>query len=130
MLLGLAGVGGFFALAIAAVVAILAFGSAEGPRRTGAPEGGAAGEGQRKFLAACTAQWGIEERRCRCFLAAAGPNLRSDDYDDFADLVEAYVSGDTVRSEAVLHQAAEKRGVHANTRLAGAFKGVVRDCQQ
>lgn len=130
MVLGLAAVGGIFALAIMAVVVILAFGSADGPRRTEGPRRTAAGEAQRKFLAACAGPWGVEERRCRCFLAAAGPNLHPDDYDDFADLVEAYVSGDTTRSESVLQRATEKRGAPASSRLSAAFKGVVRDCQQ
>lgn len=130
MLLGLAAVGGVFALAVAAIVVILAFGSAGGPERGPAPQRTAAGEGQRKFLAACTGQWGVAERRCRCFLAAAGPNLQAEDYDDFADLVDAYVSRDAVRSESVLQRAAEKRGTPASARLSAAFKGVVRDCQQ
>jgi hypothetical protein len=128
MALGLLAVGLFFALAGGVVALVLTFGdpNGAGPRRD---PGNAAEAGQQKFLAACTANWGIEERRCRCFLAAAGPNLRAEDYDDFADLVEAHLSGDSTRMESVLTQAAEKRGTAASTRLSAAFRGVGRDCQ-
>jgi hypothetical protein len=128
MVLGLLAVGLFFALAGGVVALVLTFGdpNGAGPRRD---PGNAAEAGQQKFLAACTTNWGIEERRCRCFLAAAGPNIRAEDYDDFADLVEAHLSGDSTRMDSVLTQAAEKRGTAASTRLSAAFKGVGRDCQ-
>ncbi|HEY7610248.1 MAG TPA: FHA domain-containing protein [Alphaproteobacteria bacterium] len=128
MVLGLLAVGVFFALAGGVVAIVLTFGdpNGAGPRRD---PGNAAEASQRKFLEACTTNWGVEERRCRCFLAAAGPNLRAEDYDDFADLVEAHLSGDSTRMESVLTQAAEKRGTAASTRLSAAFKGVGRDCQ-
>ena len=72
----------------------------------------------------------MRERRCRCFLAAAGPHLLAEDYDDFAEMMEAYVSGDTDRQESALRRASEKRGAPASSRLTAAFKGAVRDCQQ
>ena len=129
MVLGLLAVSAFFAMAAGVIVVVLAFGNAtgSGPVREART---ATGEGPQKFLVACTTQWGIEERRCRCFLAAAGPHLQADDYDDFADLVEGHLSGDSTLMESVLQQAAEKRGAPASSRLSAAFKGVGRDCQQ
>ena len=127
MRLGLIGLGSFFLFAIVAVVVVFAFGDANPPqRRDDRPDAGA---GQTKFLEACTKEWKVEERRCRCFLAAAGPNLQPDDYDDFADVVESYLSGDSDRSESVIQRVNEKRGVHASSRISNAFKGVARDCQ-
>ena len=127
MRLGLIGVGSIFLFAIVAVIVIFAFGDANPPLRR--DDRADAGAGQRKFLDSCTKEWKVEERRCRCFLAAAGPNLQPDDYDDFADVVEAYLSGDSDRSESAVQRVTEKRGVHASSRISTAFKGVVRDCQ-
>jgi hypothetical protein len=130
MRLGLVGLASFFAFAIVAVVAVLTLGDANPPVRKDDPNAATAAENQRNFLAACTGQWNVEERRCRCFLATAGPYLQPDDYADFGDVVAAYLSGDSGRAEGVLQQITDKRGVHANTRLRNAFKGVVRDCQE
>lgn len=128
MMLGLIATGGFFAVAVAVVAVALTFGdpNGAGPRpdlRT------AAGDGPRRFLDACKTNWGIEERRCRCFLAAAGPHLEPADYDDFATLVQGHVEGDSTQMESVLQQAGEKRGAPASARLSAAMKGVTRDCQ-
>lgn len=126
--LGLLATGAFFAMAAGIVVLALTIGdpSGEGPKRD--PRG-QAGEGQRRFLDACKTNWGIDERRCRCFLAAAGPHLEAADYDDFATLVQGHVEGDSTQMESVLQQAAEKRGARASARLSAAMKGVTRDCQ-
>ncbi len=128
MMLGLMATGGFFAVAAAVVAVALTFGdpNGAGPRpglRT------AAGEGPQRFLEACKTNWGIEERRCRCFLAAAGPHLEPADYDDFTTLVQGHVEGDSAQMESVLQQAGEKRGAPASARLSAAMKGVTRDCQ-
>ena len=128
MRLGLIGVGSIFVAAIIAVVVIFAFGDANPTPRTNDRPPVDAG-GQQKFFDACTKDWNVEERRCRCFLAAAGPNLQPDDYDDFTDVVDAYLSGDSDRTESALQRINEKRGAHANSRISTAFKGVVRDCQ-
>jgi hypothetical protein len=125
---GLAAAGVFFVLAGGALAAILLLGDANAPIASDR-DTGASSQGQARFLSACTSQWEIEERRCRCFLTAAGATIQSEDYEDFAQLVEAYLSGDADRPEAVLQQVNEKRGVAAHTRLAAAFRGVVRDCQ-
>ena len=130
MMIGLVGAGIFVGLAALALVAILVFGDANPPPRADTPNRANTAEAQSRFLEACTKDWGVEERRCRCFLAAAGPNLQADDYDDFAEMAEAYVSGDTDRQESALQSATEKRGAPANSRLTAAFKSAVRDCQQ
>jgi hypothetical protein len=121
--------GGFFAVAVGVVVVALTFGDPNGaaPRRDPRTT---AGEGQTQFLDACKANWGIEERRCRCFLAAAGPHLEPADYDDFAALVQGHIEGDSTQMESVLRQAGEKRGAPAGARLSAAMKGVTRDCQE
>jgi hypothetical protein len=128
MVLGLMAVGAFFALGAGVIAMVLAFGNPNGagPRPEPRTE---AGEGQQRFLEACKTNWGIEERRCRCFLAAAGPHLEAADYDDFAALVEGHLSGDSERMESVMQQATEKRGAPAGARLSAAMKGVTRDCQ-
>jgi hypothetical protein len=129
LVLGLLAVGGFFAVAAGVIAIVLAFGdpSGTGPRREPRT---AAGEGPQKVLEACKTNWGIEERRCRCFLAAAGPHLQPEDYDDFATLVEGHLSGDSTLMESVMQQAGEKRGAPASARLSAAMKGVVRDCPE
>ena len=129
MVLGLLAVGAFFAIAGGVVALVLAFGDPNGAGPRPDP-GNASGQAQQKFLEACKTNWGVAERRCRCFLAAAGPNLQSEDYDDFADLVEAHLSGDSTRMESVLQQAGEKRGTPASARLSDAMKGVGRDCSE
>jgi hypothetical protein len=128
MMLGLLAVGAFFALGAGVIALVLAFGdpNGAGPRPEPRTQ---AGEGQQKFLEACKTNWGIEERRCRCFLAAAGPHLEPADYDDFASLVEGHLSGDAAQMESVMQQAGEKRGAAASSRLSAAMKGVTRDCQ-
>ena len=127
MVMGLLAVAAFFAAAGGVIALVLALGNPDGsPKRE--PRN-AAGEGPQKFLAACTKDWGTEERRCRCFLAAAGPHLQPEDYDDFADLVEGHLGADSTRMESVMQQAAEKRGAPAGSRLSAAMKGVTRDCQ-
>lgn len=127
LLLGLLATGAFFALAAGVVVLALTIGDPSGGDLKRDPRG-QAGEGQRRFLETCTANWGLEERRCRCFLAAAGPYLDSSDYDDFTTLVQGYIGGDATQMESVLQQAGEKRGTRATTRLSAAMKGVTRDC--
>ena len=127
MVMGLLAVAAFFAVAGGVIALVLALGDPSGPKRE--PRN-AAGEGPRKFLEACTKNWGIEDRRCRCFLAAAGPHLQPEDYDDFADLVEGHLSGDSTLMESVLQRTTDKRGAPASSRLSAAFKGVGRDCQQ
>jgi hypothetical protein len=127
MRLGLISLGSFFLLAIVAVVVVLTLGEANPPPRPQGPDNAA--QGQRKFLETCTKDWKVEDRRCRCFLAAAGPNLQPEDYDDFAEVVENYLTGDADRAESVIQRVNEKRGMHARTRIANAFRGVVRDCQ-
>jgi hypothetical protein len=129
MVLGLLAVGAFFAIAGGVVALVLALGDPNGAGPRPDP-GNASGQAQQKFLDACKTNWGVAERRCRCFLAAAGPNLLSEDYDDFADLVEAHLSGDATRMESVLQQAGEKRGTPASARLSDAMKGVGRDCSE
>ncbi|MGH7004181.1 MAG: FHA domain-containing protein [Alphaproteobacteria bacterium] len=129
MMMGLLGLGLFVGLAAVAIAVIVMFGDANPAPRPDTP-GRTASEAQARFLDSCTKEWGVEERRCRCFLAAAGPHLQDDDYDDLAEMAEAYVSGDTDRQESALQRATEKRGAPANSRLTAAFKGVVRDCQQ
>jgi len=129
MAMGLVAIGGFVAVAAGIVAIVLAFGDPNGAGPRPEPRN-AAGQGQQRFLDECKTNWGgIEERRCRCFLAAAGPHLEADDYDDFAELVEAHLSGDSTRMEAVMQQAGEKRGAPASSRLSAAMKGVTRDCQ-
>jgi hypothetical protein len=125
---GLLATGGFFAVAVGVVVVALTFGDPNGTAPRPDPRT-AAGEGQKQFLEACKTNWGIEERRCRCFLAAAGPHLEPADYDDFAALVQGHVEGDSTQMESVLRQAGEKRGAPAGARLSAAMKGVTRDCQ-
>jgi hypothetical protein len=129
MVLGLMAVGAFFALGAGVIAIVLAFGDPNGggPRREPRTT---AGEGPQKFFEACKTNWGIEERRCRCFLAAAGPHLEPADYDDFATLVEGHISGDAAQMESVMQQASEKRGVAASSRLSAAMKGVTRDCPE
>jgi hypothetical protein len=129
MVLGLLAVGVFFALSAGVIALVLAFGdpNGSGPRPEPRTQ---AGEGQRKFLEACKTNWGIAERRCRCFLAAAGPHLEPADYDDFATLVEGHLSGDAAQMESVMQQAGEKRGPAASSRLSAAMKGVTRDCPE
>lgn len=129
MVLGLLAVGAFFVVAAGVVALVLTFGdpNGAGPRRDSRTE---AGEGQQKFLEACKTSMGIEERRCRCFLAAAGPHLEPDDYADFENLVAAFVEADSERMESALLQAGEKRGAPASSRLSAAMKGVGRDCQE
>lgn len=127
MRLGLVSLGAFFLFAIVAVVVVLTLGDANPPPRPQGPDNAA--QGQKKFLEACTKDWRIEDRRCRCFLTAAGPNLLPDDYDDFAEVVENYLTGDADRAESVIQRVNEKRGMHASTRIGNAFRGVVRDCQ-
>jgi hypothetical protein len=116
-------------VAVGLVVVALTLGDPDGakPRPDPRPT---AGEGQQRFLEACKANWGIEERRCRCFLAAAGPHLEPADYDDFATLVQGHVEGDSTQMESVLRQAGEKRGAPAGARLSAAMKGVTRDCAE
>lgn len=126
VVLGIAGAAIFALTAGGALAVIFAFGSAS-PKPPVVPPS-AAEAAQRRFLDACTGQWGAAERRCRCFLAAAGPNLQADDYDDFTAMIEAFVSGNTRRQETVLRQAVERRGTSASSRLTASFKGVVRDC--
>jgi hypothetical protein len=129
MMMGLLAVGAFFAVAGGIIALVLALGSPGGSPPVREPRN-EAGAGPQKFLEACTKDWGTEERRCRCFLAAAGPHLQPEDYDDFADLVEGHLAGDSTKMESVLQQAGEKRGALAASRLSAAFKGVGRDCQQ
>ena len=129
MVLGLLAVGAFFGIAGGVIALVLAFGDPSGSKPARDP-GTSATAGPQKFLAACTDEWKIEERRCRCFLAAAGPNLEPADYDDFAAVVEAHIDGDATRMESVLQHVADTRGAAANTRLSAAMKGVTRDCQQ
>jgi hypothetical protein len=128
MVMGLLAVAAFFAAAGGVIALVLALGNPGGTAPVREPRN-AAGEGPQKFLEACTKDWGNEERRCRCFLAAAGPHLQPEDYDDFADLVEGHLTGDSTRMESVQQQAAEKRGAPAASRLSAAMKGVTRDCQ-
>src|SRR5262249_13031848 len=103
MALGLMAVGAFFLLAGGVIAVVVACGNPDGSGQSREPRN-AASQGQQSFLEACTKNWGIEERRCRCFLAAAGPNLQPNDYDDFTDLVEAHVAGDATLMESVLQQ--------------------------
>lgn len=128
MVLGLMATGGFFAVAAGVVLVALTFGDPDGAKPRPDPRT-AAGEGPQRFLEACKTNWGIDERRCRCFLAAAGPHLEPADYDDFATLVQGHVEGDSAQMESVLRQAGEKRGAPASARLSSAMKGVTRDCQ-
>ena len=128
LMLGLLATGAFFALAAGVVVLALMIGDPTGGDLKRDPRG-QAGEGQRRFLDACKTNWGIDERRCRCFLAAAGPHLEAADYDDFASIVQGHLEGDSTQMESVLQQAAEKRGAPASARLSAAMKGVTRDCQ-
>lgn len=128
MMLGLTATGGFFAVAVAVVAIALTFGDPNGAAPRPDPRT-AAGEGPRRFLEACKAEWGLDERRCRCFLSAAGPHLEPADYDDFAALVKGHVEGDSAQMESVLQQTGEKRGAPAGARLSAAMKGVTRDCQ-
>ncbi len=128
MVLGLMATGGFFAVAAGVVAVALTFGDPNGAKPRPDP-GTAAGEGPQRFLEACKTNWGIEERRCRCFLAAAGPHLEPADYDDFTTLVQGHVEGDSAQMESVMQQAGEKRGATASARLSAAMKGVTRDCQ-
>jgi hypothetical protein len=110
------------------IALVLALGNPGGSPPVREPRN-AAGVGPQKFLEACAKDWGIEERRCRCFLAAAGPHLEAADYDDFATIVEGHLSGNSDKMESVLQQAGEKRGAPAASRLSAAMKGVTRDCQ-
>lgn len=128
MMLGLMATGGFFAVAAGVVVVALTFGDPSGAPPARDPRT-ATGEGPQRFLETCKTNWGIEERRCRCFLAAAGPHLEPADYDDFMALVQGHVEGDSTQMESVLQQAGEKRGAPASARLSAAMKGVTRDCQ-
>lgn len=130
LMLGLLGLAIFAGIAGIAVAAILLLGDANPPARPETPANAASTETQTRMLEACTKEWEVAERRCRCFLAAAGPHLRAEDYDDYAEMLQAYVSGDTDRQESALVRATEKRGAPASSRLAAAFKGAVRDCQQ
>jgi hypothetical protein len=128
MVLGLLATGGFFAVAAGVVAVALTFGDPNGAKPRPDPRA-STGEGQLRFLETCKTNWGIEERRCRCFLAAAGPHLEPADYDDFATLVQGHVEGDSAQMESVLQQSGEKRGAPASSRLSAAMKGVTRDCQ-
>src|SRR6185503_19730037 len=121
LVLGLLAVGAFFAIAAGVIAIVLAFGDASGPGPRREPRT-SAGQGPQQFLEACKTNWGIEERRCRCFLAAAGPHLQPEDYDDFATLVEGHISGDSTLMESVMQQAGEKRGAPASARLSAAMK--------
>jgi hypothetical protein len=127
MIMGLLAVAAFFGVAGGVIALVLALGDPSGTRREPVNK---AGEGPQKFLEACTKNWGLEERRCRCFLAAAGPHLLAEDYDDFIDLVEGHVTGDSTKMESALQQAGEKRGATASARLSASMKGVGRDCQE
>jgi predicted component of type VI protein secretion system len=130
LMLGFLGLAIFAGLAGIVVAAILLFGDANPPPRPDTPPNAANAETQSRMLEACTKEWEVPERRCRCFLAAAGPHLLAEDYDDYAEMLEAYVSGDTDRQESALQRATEKRGAPASSRLTAAFKSAVRDCQQ
>ena len=128
--MGLLGVGVFAGIAAVAVAAVVLLGDSNPPPRPDTPGQADTAAAQARMLESCTKQWEVEDRRCRCFLSAAGPHLLAGDYDDFAEMVEAYVSGDTDRQESALQRATEQRGAPANSRLTSAFKGAVRDCQQ
>ena len=127
MVLGLMATVGFFAVAACVVVVALTFGDPGGAKPR--PDARTAGDGPQRFLEACKTSWGLEERRCRCYLAAAGPHLEPADYDDFTTLVQGHVEGNSTQMESVLQQAGEKRGATAGARLSAAMKGVTRDCQ-
>jgi hypothetical protein len=127
MALGIAAVAIFIIVAAGAIGVILALGSTHPKPPPSAPNAEAA---QRRFLDACTRQWGAKELRCRCFLTAAGPNIQPDDYDDFSAMMDAYVAGNTARQETVIAQAVTRRGAPAGARLTAAFRSVVRNCPQ
>jgi len=130
LMIGLLGLAIFAGIAAIAIAGILLLGDANPPARSDPPPRAGNAEAQSRMLEACTKEWEVPERRCRCFLSAAGPHLLAEDYDDFAEMMGAYVSGDTDRQESALQRAGEKRGAPASSRLTAAFKGAVRDCQQ